>query len=325
MIRKDKILTSALVFLFGIFSSHSAIEILKIYMREREKEIEIHPKKQKTVQREKDGVMPNFTDPENLSFLWEKGIFGREQKKEEEKKEEIKEVVISPLSATYKLMGTIVGNGDKIAFISPHGARGAGPGNTGIMVKKLGEQIEPGAVISEIKNDRIEIIRGDRKEILFLFDADEKKFAESALREAESALREEGVSQPQNYVDEYRIVGKMGDRPDLIQIGEDTYEVKREFVQANFSDMGNLLVSARAIPYIKDGAIQGFRLVNISPSSFYRIIGLQDGDVIKSVNNIPISNPQVLLKIMSDIQNETYFEIKIDRMGREKTLRYHIR
>lgn len=264
----------------------------------------------------KDGNIP---PPELMSFLWEKGILGKEKPKQEEKKEqEAIPVVLSPLSSSYKLVGTIVSGkkGSNWAFIYHS------PSNTTLM-KKEGEEIEPGAKIVSIKPDSIEIIRGNNKEILFLFEEDEKKFQSQAQanptptpqQENPEGVNIEGASPsfPQM------------PSPDLKQIGENTYEVKKEFVVSNLSNMANLLVSARAIPYIKDGQIYGFRLLNISPSSFYKIIGLQDGDVLKSINGVQVSSPEAILKILSDIQNETYFEIVIERGGKEQKLRYFVR
>lgn|GEM_PF-2328776 len=264
----------------------------------------------------KDGSIP---PPELMSFLWEKGILGKEKPKQEEKKEpETIPVVLSPLSSSYKLVGTIVSGkkGNNWAFIYHS------PSNTTLM-KKEGEEIEPGAKIVSIKSDSIEIIRGNNKEVLFLFEEDEKKF-QSQAQANPSPSPQQGNSGEFNTLGTEPSFPQMPS-PDLKQIGENTYEVKKEFVVSNLSNMANLLVSARAIPYIKDGQIYGFRLLNISPSSFYKIIGLEDGDVLKSINGIQVSSPEAILKILSDIQNETYFEIVIERGGKEQKLRYFVR
>jgi type II secretion system protein C len=263
--------------------------------------------------------------PESFNFLWEKGILGRKIVVEQKPKEEevIKEVVVSPLSDSYKLVGTIIGGKkENYAFIYHTQS------NTTFM-KKQGEEIEPGAKIVSIKPDRVEILRGNRKEILFLFEEDKKKFEEEMQRAQMQQEKVDNVGEkpfgiPPGQIFEF----ESGGGPlssQLRRVGADTFEVKREFIVSNLSDMTQLLISARAIPYIKDGKIQGFRLVNISPSSFYRVIGIQDGDVIKSINKVPVSSPEAILKIFSDIQNETYFEIVLERNGVEKTFKYYVR
>ncbi len=267
----------------------------------------------------------------DFSFLWEKGILGYERKEEEVKKNQepatqpvVEEVVISPLSTSYKLLGTIIGEKEKLAFIMDKRSRK-------IEVKKMGDEIEPGAKISGIKSDRIEILRGKRKEILFLFEQDEKKFAEvSAAIPAKKPYEViSKVIRPYNKLgegsDSYGRGSRKGLSVDLRQVGPDTFEVRREFVQKNLSNMAHLLTSARAIPYIKNGQIQGFRLINISPSSFFRTIGIRNGDIIKKINGISVSNPESIFKILGDIQNETYFEIEIERAGKSKVFKYYVR
>ncbi len=317
-----EILFFLVVFFFGLSFSRALIffikNSIKIEQKEHNLRVSLNGRPGKN-----DGK--RNISPEAFSFLWEKGIIGRkivvQQKPQQE--EVIREVVVSPLSDSYKLVGTIIGGKkENYAFIYHSQS------NTTFM-KKQGEEIEPGAKIVSIKPDRVEIIRGDRKEILFLFEEDQRKFEEEKQR---AQIQREGVDTfgekpsgiPPGQIFEF----ESGGGPlssQLRRVGEDTFEVKRDFIVSNLSDMTQLLISARAIPYIKDGKIQGFRLVNISPSSFYRVIGIQDGDVVKSINKVPVSSPEAILKIFSDIQNETYFEIVLERNGVEKTFKYYVR
>lgn len=329
MLKKLKLfLDLAFVFAFGISFGKSLTYFLSskiLISSNSEKNSKSHVKTKLANSNANNQNPPNIKDgnippPELMSFLWEKGILGKEKPKQEEKKEpETIPVVLSPLSSSYKLVGTIVSGkkGSNWAFIYHS------PSNTTLM-KKEGEEIEPGAKIVSIKSDSIEIMRGNKKEILFLFEEDEKKFQSQAQANPASPPPQQENPEGVNIGGISPFYPQMPS-PDLKQIGENTYEVKKEFVVSNLSNMANLLVSARAIPYIKDGQIYGFRLLNISPSSFYKIIGLQDGDVLKSINGIQISSPEAILKILSDIQNETFFEIVIERGGKEQKLRYFVR
>jgi general secretion pathway protein C len=264
---------------------------------------------------------------DSFSFLWEKGILGQKVEAKEDNKNAatqpvIEEVVLSPLSATYKLVGTIIGDRDKIAFIMNKG--------TGeVKILRLNEEIEPGAKISAIKQDKVEILRGKRQEIIFLFEQDEQKFSQASLSlvqgTPESVIG--AVIQNRPFGDSGGGGFVMGGevRADLKQVGPDTYEVRREYVQANLSNMAGLLTSARAIPYIKNGQIQGFRLINITPGSFFSTIGIRNGDVIKRINGIPASDPESIFKILQDVQNETYFEMEIERGNETKVFKYYVR
>lgn len=317
-----EILFFLVVFFFGLSFSRTIIFFIKnsIKIEQTEHNLRVNLNGKAVNNDRKRNI-----SPEAFSFLWEKGIIGRkivvQQKPQQE--EVIKEVVVSPLSNSYRLVGTIIG-GKKENYAFVYHSQS----NTTFM-KKQGEEIEPGAKIVSIKPDRVEIIRGDRKEILFLFEEDQRKFEEEKQRarihNAEvNTFGEKPVGIPPGQVFEFESGGGSLSSQ-LRRVGEDTFEVKRDFIVSNLSDMTQLLISARAIPYIKDGKIQGFRLVNISPSSFYKVIGIQDGDVVKSINKVPVSSPEAILKIFSDIQNETYFEIVLERNGVEKTFKYYVR
>lgn len=315
MLRKislTNLIIPALIFIIGAEVSGGALKIISLTIGDRIQEKKPIERKQET---QKKIAQTNGYNPDNISFLWENGILGKDVPKEQPKPVEPEQIqpIISPLSDTYRLVGTIVGRTQKYAFLAPRAG-----GN--IIVKKQGEEIMPGAIISSIKDDMIEITRGNIKELIFLFEKDKEKFAQQQQRTPE-------VSLPQNpgIPSFANLPMQQESRPDLRQVGENTFEIRREYVQSSLSDIGALLTNARAIPYIKDGEIKGFRLVNISPGSFYKTIGIQDGDVIKNINGVPISNPQTIMKIFTDIQNETQFEIKIERMGKEMTLRYYIR
>lgn len=306
----ESIIIPVLVFIIGVEISGGAIKIASIVLGEKLEE-KVKPKENVKTQLK----IANGYRPEDLSFLWENGLLGRDIPPPPSK--EIQEIkpVISALSETYRLVGTIVGRTQRYAFLAPRSG-----GN--IIVKKENEEIVPGAVISSIKDDMIEITRGNSKELIFLFEKDQEKFA---AQQQSQEIPPTPAATLQNSTYQTFGTNESRNKPDLVQVGENTFEVKREYVQSSLSDMGALLTNARAIPYIKDGEIKGFRLLNITPGSFYKTIGIQDGDVIKSINGIPISNPQTIMKIFSDIQNETQFELKIERMGKEITMRYYIR
>lgn len=316
--RFRSLLTMLFVFIIGVEITGGSLKILSIVIENRLQDVHkiATPKTENSgsenVLNKKNGYVP-----ESISFLWEREILGKDMPPVTQKpKDAPEQVIVSSLSDTYRLVGTIVGRTQKYAFLVSRVG-----GN--VIVKKEGEEIIPGAVISSIKEDVIEISRGGTKELVFLFEKDKEKFLQQ--QDNSEAIPPSVQSSYHQYTHYSPFPHDGGTRPDLRQVGENTFEVRREYVQASLSDMGALLTSARAIPYIKDGEIKGFRLVNITPGSFYKTIGIQDGDVIKSINGIPISNPQTIMKIFTDIQNETKFEINVERMGRELTLRYFIR
>ncbi len=60
----------------------------------------------------------------------------------------------------------------------------------------------------------------------------------------------------------------------------------RKLVLASTRNMNEVLMQARAVPYLRHGKTAGLRISRISPGSFYEKIGLQNGDVIIQINTV---------------------------------------
>ena len=99
---------------------------------------------------------------------------------------------------------------------------------------------------------------------------------------------------------------------------------RREVDQA-INDLPKLLSQARAVPVMVNGAMNGFRLDYIAPSSFYEKIGLQYGDVLKQVNGVEIRDPGTMLTLFQQLRNERTVKLDVMRNNQRTTMTYDIR
>ncbi|HEY6084153.1 MAG TPA: hypothetical protein VIU63_02090 [Nitrospira sp.] len=99
---------------------------------------------------------------------------------------------------------------------------------------------------------------------------------------------------------------------------------RREVEQA-ISDLPKLLSQARAVPMMVNGAMSGFRLDYIAPSSFYEKIGLQQGDVLKQVNGVEIRDPGTMLTLFQQLRNERSVKLDVMRNNQRTAMTYDIR
>jgi len=93
----------------------------------------------------------------------------------------------------------------------------------------------------------------------------------------------------------------------------------------SLSNMNQLLMEARAIPFRKDGEMVGFKLLGIKPGSLYDRLGVKNGDVIMSVNGSDIKSPADAMKLYSLISSTNNFNFDILRGGENKNVRLEIR
>jgi general secretion pathway protein C len=99
---------------------------------------------------------------------------------------------------------------------------------------------------------------------------------------------------------------------------------RREVDQA-MGDMSKLLTQARAVPFLVNGAITGFRLDYIAPSSFYEKIGLKYGDVLQQVNGVEIRDPGTMLSLFQQLRSEKTVKLDILRNNQRTAMTFDIR
>jgi general secretion pathway protein C len=108
------------------------------------------------------------------------------------------------------------------------------------------------------------------------------------------------------------------------RIGQSSYVIPESQFRQATQNMGELLTQARVVPNIEGNRINGYRIFAITPGSIYANIGLQDGDIIHSVNGIQVTTPESALQLFQQLQNEKRFTVNINRNGQPMTLNYTV-
>jgi type II secretory pathway component PulC len=76
----------------------------------------------------------------------------------------------------------------------------------------------------------------------------------------------------------------------------------------------DLLTQGRLLPKYSDGEMVGMQVNDIQPGSLYETLGIEDGDVISSVNGIPIDSAAAGSKILRELTDAE--EFRIEREGK---------
>lgn len=99
---------------------------------------------------------------------------------------------------------------------------------------------------------------------------------------------------------------------------------RREVIQVT-SDLPNLLTQARAVPYMVNGKMEGFRIDNIAPQGFFDKVGIRGGDVLQRVNGVDIRDPGTMLTLFQQLKNERTVRLDVLRDNQRAALTYEIR
>ena len=185
----------------------------------------------------------------------------------------------------YKLLGTIASDDQRIASAALEST-----GTRLHEVVRIGDSLSghPQVSVERIERGRIILLNGNEREQLVLDEQVTAAAASPPPRENRRVSRRQANSgRARNTV-----------RERLQELNEP--EGPRS-PAAIFSQ-------ARILPKYENGAMVGIELSKIQEGSFYEQVGLQEGDVVTSLNGVPIDNPAAskqLIEALTSAENIT--------------------
>lgn len=81
---------------------------------------------------------------------------------------------------------------------------------------------------------------------------------------------------------------------------------------------------ARAVPLYRDGAVVGFKLYAIRPSSFYHALGFRNGDIVLAVAGRALESPDAALAAYEAARQADEVEVELERRGERRVHVYRI-
>ncbi len=197
------------------------------------------------------------------------------------------------LAAKLKLLGVVIGDHEGVSAIVEELS------SKRQLFFLLHDQIPDVGEISEIRRDGIVVRQGNQQELLELAASQVEKPPSAPVPAGTAAVPVPG-SPVRTVLDRRDVEQAMGDLP-------------------------KLLSQARAVPYMVNGAMNGFRLDFIAPSSFYEKIGLKYGDVLQQVNGVDIRDPGTMLTLFQQLRNEKTVKLDVLRNNQRTAMTFDIR
>jgi general secretion pathway protein C len=109
------------------------------------------------------------------------------------------------------------------------------------------------------------------------------------------------------------------------KINENSYELQRSTLESVLGNMALLSRSARIVPEMKNGKAAGFRLFAVRPDGPFAMIGMQNGDIISSINGLEITSPEKALEVYAKLKSASHLSLGMERNGQKVTKEYNIR
>jgi type II secretion system protein C len=99
----------------------------------------------------------------------------------------------------------------------------------------------------------------------------------------------------------------------------------REDFLSSVADRQRLVSQVALEPAVRDGYLQGYRVAWLLPGGDFHRLGLQDGDVILSLNGVSASDPGTFMETISALRGQPGFELIVERSGEPLAYHYTLR
>lgn len=108
------------------------------------------------------------------------------------------------------------------------------------------------------------------------------------------------------------------------QISETSFSINRTLVDRLLANQAALMSAARVIPHEEDGHVVGVKIYGIRRSSLLGHLGIQNGDMLRTLNGYDLTDPTAVLDAYGRLRTADSLSISMMRRGAPVTVDYAI-
>ena len=201
----------------------------------------------------------------------------------------------------YALIGTGVAipESESFAILSTFSKGGAKEGGDRVALLRVDDELDAGTILAAVRRN------------LVAFKTT------SGVR----CLGENVGKEPQSLSEEKKEMASGPGDLNVQQTGPNSYRLSRDDLTRATANLNSLASEARIVPDKKEG---GFKIFSIKPDSIWQKIGIQNGDVVKSINGIELSSPDKALEAYGRLRNANRLSLDVVRRGKRETMEYSV-
>jgi general secretion pathway protein C len=107
-------------------------------------------------------------------------------------------------------------------------------------------------------------------------------------------------------------------------VSETKFSVQRSFVDKILQNQAEIMRSARIVPHEENGQVVGVKLYGIRRNSLLGKLGLQNGDLLRTINGFDMASPDSALEAYSRLRSASNLSVAVTRRGRPMNVDYDI-
>lgn len=111
----------------------------------------------------------------------------------------------------------------------------------------------------------------------------------------------------------------------ITAVSDTSWTITRTLVDRLLANQAALMSAARVIPHEEDGRVVGVKIYGIRRSSLLGRLGIQNGDMLRTINGYNLTEPNSVLEAYSNLRTSDHLSLSVVRRGAPATLDYSIR
>ena len=108
------------------------------------------------------------------------------------------------------------------------------------------------------------------------------------------------------------------------QVSDTSFTVNRALVDRLLQNQAALMSMARVIPHEEDGRTVGMKIYGIRRSSLLGRLGVQNGDMLRSINGFDMTDPNTILQAYTQLRSAERLSMQLVRRGSPMSMDYQI-
>jgi type II secretion system protein C len=111
----------------------------------------------------------------------------------------------------------------------------------------------------------------------------------------------------------------------LKKLGPGKFEVSRNEVQQTMENPAQFFSQMRAMPHFVNGKTDGFSISQVQPGSVFDQLGLQNGDLLTSIDGQPVTNPMQAMALIQAVKTVSAIDLVVNRGGAPTSVHLDLR
>jgi general secretion pathway protein C len=110
----------------------------------------------------------------------------------------------------------------------------------------------------------------------------------------------------------------------ITKISDTKYTITRSLIDKVLINQAALMRSARVVPHEQNGQVEGVKLYGIRRNSLLGKLGLQNGDLLRSINGFDMSRPDSALEAYTRLRSADNLALSVQRRKQDMNISYSI-